>query len=131
MQEREFGVCPFCGGEYVAVIWFMPDLQGKVRLRAQCPDCGSSGPEADTYEAAKEAWEAVSMGGTAMKERKISTRNQDHLCGANAIAETFGVSRATVYKWKDMGAPIFNLGNKHQASYPELWGWLKLKFAPI
>lgn len=52
-----------------------------------------------------------------------------HLCGQDAIARTFGVSRNTVAIWKSMGAPIAIVGRKYQAMYLEL-GWLKAN-APV
>lgn len=48
-----------------------------------------------------------------------------HLCGARSIARTFGVSRSTVAAWKEAGAPILQVGKSYQASYAELWNWLK------
>lgn len=48
-----------------------------------------------------------------------------HLCGAREIAAIFGVSRKTVAVWQKRGAPILYVGKKYQASYPELWNWLK------
>lgn len=48
-----------------------------------------------------------------------------HLCGARSIARTFGVSRSTVAAWKEAGAPISQVGKSYQASYSELWNWLK------
>lgn len=49
-----------------------------------------------------------------------------HLCGTRCIARTFGVSRSTVAAWKEAGAPISQVGKSYQASYSELWNWLKL-----
>lgn len=48
-----------------------------------------------------------------------------HLCGARSIARTFGVGRSTVTAWKEAGAPILQIGKTYQASYMELWSWLK------
>ncbi len=48
-----------------------------------------------------------------------------HLCGARSIARTFGVGRSTVTAWKEAGAPILQVGKSYQASYMELWNWLK------
>lgn len=50
-----------------------------------------------------------------------------HLKGAQAIGETFGVSRRTVRDWIARGAPIRFVGRRYQASYPELWQWLSEK----
>ena len=52
-------------------------------------------------------------------------KSSGHLCGARTIARTFGVSRSTVSAWKEAGAPIFQVGKIYQASYSELWNWLK------
>lgn len=48
-----------------------------------------------------------------------------HLCGTRSIARTFGVGRSTVTAWKEAGAPILQVGKSYQASYAELWNWLK------
>lgn len=48
-----------------------------------------------------------------------------HLCGARTIARIFGVGRSTVAAWKEAGAPISQVGKSYQASYSELWNWLK------
>lgn len=48
-----------------------------------------------------------------------------HLRGARSIAATFGVSRSTVTAWKEAGSPISQIGKSYQASYQELWSWLK------
>ena len=48
-----------------------------------------------------------------------------HLCGASTIANMFGVSKKTISRWREMGAPIICVGKKYQACYAELWHWLK------
>lgn len=48
-----------------------------------------------------------------------------HLRGTRTIARTFGVSRSTVTAWREAGAPILQVGKCYQASYRELWNWLK------
>ena len=52
-------------------------------------------------------------------------KSSGHLCGARTIARIFGVSRSTVAGWKEAGAPISQVGKSYQASYSELWNWLK------
>lgn len=48
-----------------------------------------------------------------------------HMKGAEEIAEVFGVKVDTVRKWQRDGAPIIRIGKKFQASYFDLWMWLK------
>lgn len=48
-----------------------------------------------------------------------------HLCGAASIASMFGVSKKTISRWRERGAPIICVGKKYQACYAELWCWLK------
>jgi len=48
--------------------------------------------------------------------------------GAEAIAKTFGVSRRTILRWKQAGAPIYKIGGrggtKYQCRYDEIWDWI-------
>ena len=61
-----------------------------------------------------------------MQEKDLSLHNAfTHLCGMRSIARTFGVSRSTVRAWRRAGAPISHVGKSYQASYYELWNWLK------
>lgn len=50
-----------------------------------------------------------------------------HMKGADEITQVFGVSRETVVQWAREGAPIHLVGKKYQASYAELWDWIKKK----
>lgn len=50
-----------------------------------------------------------------------------HMKGADEIAQVFGVSRETVVHWSKDGAPVHLVGKKYQASYAELWDWIKKK----
>ena len=47
-----------------------------------------------------------------------------HMKGADEIAAVFGVSRNTVSRWVQKGAPIRRIGKKYQAQYAQLWDWL-------
>lgn len=53
-----------------------------------------------------------------------------HLKGAKEIARVFGVTCKTVARWTREGAPILQIGRKYQASYDDLWKWLKRRYAP-
>lgn len=44
--------------------------------------------------------------------------------GRGIIAKVFGVSKNTVTLWKEMDAPIYQIGRSLQANYIELWAWL-------
>lgn len=59
------------------------------------------------------------------ENKRKKTVHPDHLCGARAIARVFSVSRGTVARWKEAGAPIVRVGKCFQAQYAELWAWLK------
>lgn len=48
-----------------------------------------------------------------------------HMRGAEEIANVFRVKVDTVRKWKTDGAPIAIIGKCYQASYYDLWEWLK------
>ena len=48
-----------------------------------------------------------------------------HMRGAEEIASVFGVKIKTVREWKSDGAPIALIGKRYQASYYDLWEWLK------
>ena len=48
-----------------------------------------------------------------------------HLQSMEVIAQTFGVKTGTVKGWRDKGAPILRIGKRFQASYFDLWEWLK------
>ena len=48
-----------------------------------------------------------------------------HMRGKEEIASVFGVHVKTVREWKDAGAPIALIGKRYQASYYDLWEWLK------
>lgn len=48
-----------------------------------------------------------------------------HMCGAEEIAAVFGVKIKTVREWKSDGASIALIGKRYQASYYDLWEWLK------
>jgi transposase len=50
---------------------------------------------------------------------------QGHMKSAGEIAKTFGVSRNTVARWTQKGAPIGVIGKKYHADYDELWEWIK------
>ena len=47
-----------------------------------------------------------------------------HIKRREDIADIFGVSSETVTEWAKDGAPIFLAGNKYQADYHALVGWL-------
>ena len=44
--------------------------------------------------------------------------------GAMAIARAIGVSRRTILRWKNAGAPIYLVGKKYQCRYDDLWKWI-------
>lgn len=48
-----------------------------------------------------------------------------HLRGAEEIAQVFGVTVDRVREWRRKGAPIVRIGKRYQASYFDLWEWLK------
>ena len=48
-----------------------------------------------------------------------------HMRGAEEIASVFRVNADTVREWKAAGAPIVLIGRRYQASYYDLWEWLK------
>lgn len=48
-----------------------------------------------------------------------------HMCGAEEIASVFRVKVDTVREWQRNGAPIALIGKRYQASYYDLWEWLK------
>jgi hypothetical protein len=52
------------------------------------------------------------------------SEEEDNEQGAQAIARAVGVSRRTILRWKNAGAPIYLVGRKYQCRYDDLWNWI-------
>lgn len=61
-------------------------------------------------------WEGTDVEGEAQ---------QRHFRGLNEVADFFKVSTDTVREWRKAGAPFILIGKKWQASYDDIWEWLK------
>ncbi|MDC9591695.1 Lar family restriction alleviation protein [Xenorhabdus sp. XENO-10] len=51
-ETGKLNPCPFCNSEYIDMNSYSDDMWFYV----QCTDCGANGPEEDTAEQAKIAW---------------------------------------------------------------------------